>query len=231
MEKDTNINSIGYPKQIVISAGIALGFMATLVGVILVLNTVKSGGNKASAVFSPPGTVDDMASMHAPPAPADNTKFQALLNSPAPQFKLQSYSGKEIDLASLKGKNVVLFFSEGAMCFPSCWDQINAFTKDKGFSGKDTIILTIVVDSKTDWDGVVKKDKKITSATVLLDSDRKVSEAYGVLTVDSSMHRGQFPGHTYVIIDKEGVIRFEKDDPNMGINNKDLLADISKLNQ
>lgn len=224
MEQNTNI------KQILISAGIALVFMGALVAVILALDKFKSDGNKIAG-DSPPSqdAEDSMASMHAPPPSADNIKFQSLLNSPAPEFKLQSYDGVEIGLASYKGKNVVLFFSEGAMCYPSCWDQINAFTKDKGFAKENTEVLTIVVDSKADWDGVVKQDPKIASATVLLDPDRNVSKDYGVLTVDSSMHRGNFPGHTYVVIDKDGIVRYEKDDVDMRINNKELLADILSL--
>lgn len=223
MEKNTN------NKQIIVSAGIVLGFMIILVGGILVINGIKLKTRGANFVPPSQTTDNDMASMHAPPPPADDSQFQSLIGNPAPEFKLQSYNGREVSLADFKGKNVILFFSEGAMCYPSCWDQINAFTKDKGFSTGDAVVLTIVVDSKTDWADAVKKDPKLGSAMVLLDADRRVSAAYGVLTVDSSMHRGQFPGHTYVVIDKKGVVRFEKDDPKMGINNKELLADISKL--
>lgn len=57
-----------------------------------------------------PTPIDDMAAMHAPPPPADEAKFKSLLGNQAPGFSLQSYDGKTIDLASLKGKNVVLFF-------------------------------------------------------------------------------------------------------------------------
>lgn len=205
-------------KQIIVSAGIVLGFMAVLVGGILIIDSVKPKKNTVE---------DEMTSMHAPPPPADNARFQSLLNNQAPDFKLKSYDGGEISLSDFNGKNVVLFFSEGAMCYPSCWDQIKAFQDDKKLS--DVVVLTIVVDSKTDWDGVVKKDPKLNLPNILLDSDRKVSKDYGVLKLASSMHRGQFPGHTYIIIDKEGVVRSELDDPNMGINNEKLLSYISDL--
>ncbi len=230
MEENTNINSIGYRKEIVVSAVIALGFIAITVGVILLLDTIKSGGNKAAGATSSDASNDDMASMHAPPAPADNTKFNSLLNNSAPDFNLESFSGERVSLSDLNGKNVVLFFSEGAMCYPGCWAQIDAFVDDaKKFAGKNTEVYTVVVDPKRDWQGAVDQDKKMASANVLLDIGGKVSSVYGMLTVDSSMHRGQFPGHTYVIIDKEGVIRYQLDDPGMGINNGQLLAQISKL--
>lgn len=207
-------------KQILVSIGILLAFFGILGIGIFVVDSFKAKNNPSS---------NDATSMHAPPPAADNKIFQSLLNLRAPGFELMSYDGREVSLNHFKGKNVVLFFSEGAMCSPSCWDQINAFTNDKGFTDKDTVVLTVVVDPKADWDGVIKEDPKIASATVLFDSDKEVSKKYGVLTVDSSMHRGQFPGHTYVIIDKEGIVRYEFDDVKMGINNSQLLAQIGKL--
>lgn len=216
-------------KQILVSTGIAFAFIAVLIATILVIDTIKPNRGKIANMAVAPDTADDMIDHHAPPAPADNTKFNSLIGQAAPEFNLKSYDGKNINLTELKGKNVVLFFSEGAMCYPSCWDQINAFTKDKGFAKKDTAVFTIVVDPKSEWDGVVRQDPKIAEAVVLFDTDRKVSADYGVLTVDSSMHRGQFPGHTYVIIDKEGIVRYELDDVRMEINNGKLLADIGKL--
>jgi len=215
-------------KQIIVSIGISLGFIVVMLVAISFLNSLKDDNSKVSGVTAP-DSADDMAAMHAPPPPADNARFNSLVNNAAPEFTLDSYDGKKVSLSDYKGKNVVLFFSEGAMCYPSCWDQINAFTKDSGFAKKDAVVLTIVVDPKTEWDGVVKQDPRIASATVLLDVSKQVSKDYGVLTVDSSMHRGNFPGHTYVVIDKNGIVRAELDDPNMKINNKELLADLSEI--
>jgi peroxiredoxin len=214
-------------KQILVSAGIAAGFLIITFGAILLLDSAKSKNDPEGSDQT--GVTEDMSDMHAPPEPADETLFASLLGKPAPEFSLKSYDGKTIELASFKGKNVLLFFSEGAMCYPSCWEQIDSLAKDKGFTQTNTTVLNIVVDSKTEWDGVVKQYPKLAGATVLLDSDRTVSTSYGVLTVESSMHRGQFPGHTYLIIDKEGTVRFQKDDPNMGLNNESLLAYLSKL--
>jgi len=47
--------------------------------------------------------------------------------------------------------------------------------------------------------------------------------------LESSMHRGQFPGHTYVLIDKQGIVRFIKDDVQMAVRNKELIAEVNKL--
>lgn len=167
--------------------------------------------------------------MHGAPQPADQTVFNSLLNNPAPDFTLESYDGRKITLSSLKGKNVVLFFNEGIMCYPACWNQIVAFGKDKEFGTKNTVVLNINVDPKPDWAGAVKKMPELATGTVLLDTQRSVSSAYGVLTVESSMHRGQFPGHSYVVIDKDGVVKFVWDDPQMAVRNKEILAEIAKL--
>lgn len=52
-----------------------------------------------------------------------------------------------------------------------------------------------------------------------------------MLKTSSSMHYGSLPGHTYVIIDKEGMVRHVFDDPNMSIHNDQLVAEISKFSK
>lgn len=171
---------------------------------------------------------DSMADMHKP-QPINATVFDSLINKKAPGFNLTSYDGKSYSLETLKGKNVVLFFSEGLMCYPACWNQIAAFGKDSRFNGGDTIALTIVNDRKEDWKSAIDKMPDLASGIVLFDTDRVASVAYGVLSLSSSMHRGQLPGHSYVIVDKQGVIRYVLDDPNMAIGNDNLIGQISKF--
>jgi len=43
------------------------------------------------------------------------------------------------------------------------------------------------------------------------------------------MHPGRLPGHTYVVVDTKGVVRFVKDDPSMGVNNDELASDLAQL--
>jgi len=189
---------------------------------------IKVNG-KETPLVSTSAAGDSMASHHGGGKPADSTIFNGLLNKPAPDFTLESYDGKKITLSSLKGKNVILFFNEGLMCYPSCWNQIVAFGKDTGLNSK-TIVLNITADPKNNWKPAIDKMPELASATVLFDSNRQVSQQYGVLTLPSSMHKGQFPGHSYVIIDKEGVVRFVKDDVQMAVRNQEMAAEITKLN-
>ena len=70
---------------------------------------------------------------------------------------------------------------------------------------------------------------ELSAATVLFDNNRSVSTTYGVLNLSSSMHRGQYPGHSYVLVDREGVVRFTKDDSQMAVRNDALATEIEKL--
>jgi len=165
----------------------------------------------------------------SPKSQSETATLDELVGKPAPDFTLESYNGDTTTLSGLKGKNVVLFFNEGLMCYPACWDQITAFGKDTEFAAKDTVVLTIVTDAKKDWKGAVEKMPALAKATVLLDTNRKVSVAYKMLSLPSSMHRGQTPGHTYVVIDKDGIVRYVRDDVQMAIRNQELLVEVGKL--
>lgn len=156
--------------------------------------------------------------------------FDTLIGKKAPDFELESYNGTKIKLSSLKGKNVVLFFNEGVMCYPACWNQIAALGADKQLNNENTVAISISVDAKSDWTQAVNKMPELAQATVLFDTSREVSDLYGVLNLPSSMHKGQNAGHTYVIVDKEGVVRYTKDDLSMGVRNDELKSEIAKLN-
>ena len=157
-------------------------------------------------------------------------KFNALMDQQAPDFELYSYEGEKIKLQDQKGKKVVLFFTEGVMCYPSCWNQIAAFGKNEIFRKDDTVVFSIVVDTKNEWERAIKKMPELASATILHDTSKNVSKEYGVLSLPSSMQKGQYPGHTYLILDKDGVVRFTKDDPQMAVRNDELKAELEKLN-
>ena len=70
---------------------------------------------------------------------------------------------------------------------------------------------------------------ELSTATVLLDTDKQISIAYNMLSLPSSMHKGQLPGHTYVVIDKDGIVQYVKDDVQMAVRNQELIAEIDKL--
>lgn len=169
---------------------------------------------------------------HGHPVAIDTsvTLLNKLIGKPSPDFALADKDGKIYSLNELRGKNIILFINEGLMCYPACWNQIVALAKDEQFKNADTVVLSVVVDPPGEWQKAVKQMPELAEATVVFDKDAVLSKQLGVLTTASSMHYGLFPGHTYVMIDKEGIIRYVFDDPNMGIRNDQLVTELSKLN-
>lgn len=166
---------------------------------------------------------------HSSDMAQDDGKFNSWVDKEAPDFTLTSYDGKQISLRDYRGKKVVLFFTEGAMCYPSCWNQIAAFGKDSAFNSEDTVTLNIMVDTQNEWKKAVSKMPELAPATVLLDTSKNISRDYGVLSLPSSMHKGQYPGHTYLILDRDGIVRFVLDDPQMATRNDQLKAELEKI--
>ena len=130
-------------------------------------------------------------------------KANGLLGKSAPDFSLTDRDGNVYSLSSLKGKNILLFFSEGLICYPACWNEMIALGKDERFAAKNTEVLSVVVDAKESWAKAINDFPELKQAHILFDTDKRVSGAYGMLTAKSSMHTGSSPGHTYVLIDKD----------------------------
>ncbi|HLG90694.1 MAG TPA: redoxin domain-containing protein [Candidatus Saccharimonadales bacterium] len=161
------------------------------------------------------------------------TKVQSSLNDmvgkPAPDFSLQNQRGETFRLSEMKGKKTVIFFNEGIMCYPACWNQMAALGTDAQLNNSSVLSASIVVDAPQHWSKAFQQMPDLAKGTVLFDTDKKVSEQYGMLTLESSMHRGSMPGHTYLIIDQQGVVRYTLDDPKMSIRNETLVSELQKI--
>ena len=156
--------------------------------------------------------------------------LDTFINKLSPDFTLADKDGKIYSLNELRGKNTVLFFNEGLMCYPACWNQIVALAKDERFKNADTVVLSVVVDPPGEWQKAIEQMPELAKATVVFDKNAVISKKFGMLTTASSMHYGSLPGHSFILIDKEGVIRHIFDDPNMSIHNDELVKEIVKLN-
>lgn len=160
---------------------------------------------------------------------SSSVKLDSWVGQKAPDFELEDFENRRVSLQSLRGKNVVLFFTEGLMCYPACWDQMAKLGTDARFNNDQTVSYSVIVDSPSEWGRAFEKMPSLRQTKVLFDLYRTVSRTYGALDVASSMHRGSFPGHTYFLIDKEGIIRYFLDDPSMGIRNEQLLTELKKI--
>ena len=161
---------------------------------------------------------------------ANSETLNSLVGKPIPDIQLSDKDGKVYTAADFKGKNTVLFFNEGLMCYPACWNQIAAFGSDTRFNSADIQAISVVVDSSNDWKRAIEKMPQLAKANTMFDTGASASKQLGLLTTASSMHKGSLPGHTYVVIDKEGIVRYVKDDPNMAIANDMLFGKIGELN-
>ncbi|MCB0906247.1 MAG: redoxin domain-containing protein [Nocardioidaceae bacterium] len=136
----------------------------------------------------------------------------------APDFSLTDTSGVTHTLAQHRGENVLLYFSEGAGC-QSCLVQMDAIEKDaKAFAAEDVTVLPVVMNTRTQ----IEHDMKLNDVTTpfLLD-DGTVSQEYG--TLGKGMHAG-LPGHSFVLIDKNGVQRWYGEYPSMWLDPGELLT-------
>lgn len=178
------------------------------------------------------GFIKERFQNSAPTKSGSTTKNSVVANDlvgkSAPNFKLVDRQGKEYTNENLKGKKVVLFFNEGLACYPACWEQMKKLSSDERLNTDDIVALSVVTDSKGSWQSAAEQTSELASIKVALDEDVSVSKAFGMTTLPSSMHSG-IPGHTYVIIDKDGVVRYLLDDPRMGVNNDKILSEINKL--
>src|SRR3990167_4539968 len=155
--------------------------------------------------------------------------LDAMVGKPAPEFSLSSYDGKQFILSQQRGKKVILFFNEGIMCYPACWNQMAALGTDSKLNSEQVVAVSIVNDHADQWSQALKKMPELGKGMILLDTDKKVSKMYDMLYLPSSMHRGSMPGHTYLIIDQNGIVRYTLDDPKMGIQNPELIKQLAQI--
>lgn len=197
-------------------------------GAILLIGALFYFGGRNQTV-TPAGSAAVDPHNHNMTANVSLATLNNLVNKPVPDFLLIDRDGNVYSPANLRGKNFILFFNEGLMCYPACWNQIVSLAKDERFKNNDTAVLSVVVDSKEDWRKAINKMPELAQATVVFDVGAAVAGKFGALIAPSSMHVGLFPGHTYVLINKEGIVKFVFDDPGMAIHNDRLAAEIAKL--
>jgi thioredoxin-dependent peroxiredoxin len=126
-------------------------------------------------------------------------------NDVAPDFTLESDTGEQVTLSSLRGSKVVLYFYPKDDT-PGCTTQACELRDHAGeFDSRGTTILGVSPDP-------VKKHRKFKDKyqlpfTLLADVDHQVAEQYGVWK-EKSMYGRTYWGNerTTFVIDEEGRI-------------------------
>lgn len=127
----------------------------------------------------------------------------------APAVVLPSTSGGTFDLSAYRGRaQVLLYFQEGLTCQP-CWDQLAAIEKDAArFRALGIGRIVSVTTDPIDLIGQKVRDEGITMP-VLSDASFRVSDSYDARGY--GMMQGTRDGHTFVLVGKDGRIRWRAD--------------------
>jgi peroxiredoxin Q/BCP len=123
----------------------------------------------------------------------------------APTFSLPSDAGEEIDLADLKGKNVVLYFYPKDDT-PGCTIEAQDFKASiKKFEALDAVILGVSRDTVSSHCDFIKKYNL--NFSLLSDVDGEVCQSYGVIK-EKSMFGKKYLGidRSTFLINKLGKI-------------------------
>src|SRR3990167_3489885 len=123
---------------------------------------------------------------HSTAANVSSAELNNLVGKSVPEFSSADRDGNVYSSENLRGKNVVLFFNEGLMCYTACWNQIVALSDDARFNENNTVVLSIVVDDKNDWQKAIAKMPDLARATVAFDTGSAASKKFQALTTPSS---------------------------------------------
>ena len=158
------------------------------------------------------------AALSAKRSPAGNR----LAHGPAPAFAATDVvSGRVLTSSYFKHRNTLLFFSEGVMC-QSCLEQIQSLERLSGVLAKRHLALvSITPDSSQELRQAATSYKIHTP--LLTDESRRMSTDYDVLGL--GMH-ADMPGHTFILVDRHGVIRWRHDYTTMFVPPAELLKAI-----
>ncbi|PGA17170.1 thioredoxin-dependent thiol peroxidase [Priestia aryabhattai] len=129
----------------------------------------------------------------------------AVVGEKAPDFVLVSTNGEQVSLASMKGKNVVLYFYPKDMT-PGCTTEACDFRdQHENFEELDAVILGVSPDPIDKHHKFI--DKHGLPFLLLADEDHSVAEEYGVWKLKKNFGK-EYMGieRSTFIIDKEGTL-------------------------
>jgi peroxiredoxin len=146
-------------------------------------------------------------------------------SGPAPAFSERDVStGAPITSAGLRGKDVLLFFSEGVMC-QACFEQIQSLQQRSAeLRRRGLTLINITTDPPN---ALLEAVREYGIQTPMIsDESRTMSDAYGA--TGQGMHPDT-DGHTFVLVDRSGRIRWRKDYTTMFVPPDKLFSEIPKV--
>lgn len=132
------------------------------------------------------------------------------LGTSAPPFELASTEGTTVALADHRGHDVLLYFSEGVGCDACFYQQAKIEAEQQRFTDAGLTVVPVVVNPVAE----VRRelDRFGLTTPFLIDPDRSVSATYDTIGLG---HHPDLPGHSFVLVDRDGNMRWRMDEPSM----------------
>jgi len=138
---------------------------------------------------------------------------------PAPRFSLAATDGGQVSLDDYRGRNVVLYFNEGVGCDACFYQMVELEKHGDHLADAGLTVVPVAVNPA----GAVRQEMERFGLTTpfLVDPDRRVSAAYGTI---GTGHHADLPGHSFVLVDGTGRLRWRGDYPGMFVPPDELIA-------
>lgn len=143
------------------------------------------------------------------------------VGSRAPSFSgLDPLTGRWINSSSLAGKNILYYFSAGSSC-QACMTQAQALQRDDRQLARDNIALVMVTNDSASGLVAAAHSYGLTLQMVA-DPTGAITSRFGA--VGGGMDMGpNTADHSFMLVDRKGIVRFHQDFPTMWISTSALL--------
>jgi peroxiredoxin len=139
---------------------------------------------------------------------------------PAPGFSLPTTAGGLVSLDEILsgGDDALLYFSMGVGC-DGCFTQIPEAID--GLAARGVNLVPVMVDPPGQV--MTEAGRFAIGTPILIDEDRRVSEAYGMLGIYGHSDR---PSHSFALVRSDGTVGWVKHYPTMFVPVEQLLVDM-----
>jgi peroxiredoxin len=128
--------------------------------------------------------------------------------SPAPAIKLTATDGSQFDLATWRGKTVLLYFEEGVGCQP-CWDQLKDINSN--FSQFQSLGVQQIVTITGDPMDAVRQKVSLEGIKTTVLSDPGLAASQGYSANQYGMMGTGADGHTFIVVGPDGMVKWRAD--------------------